>query len=267
MAAAITVRKPAFSFGPDFPRYWQGGSPLGTCISDGLNFVFPAGERFFIRSVRHYLPQITDPTLRARVDAFIGQEAQHQRIHLAAFEALDAHGVEFRSHLAWYEGLAYGRIEPYSPPALRLATTAALEHLTATFGELALSTELLDRAHPTMAAVLRWHAAEEIEHRDVAYDVLQQVNPSYLPRVAGLGMALFTLALFWTAGFRHLYRQVPAADKAAPDPGAAFARDFWGRRGPGFLRAVAAYLRPRFHPNDAKTDHLATHFLSTFAPA
>jgi len=267
MATEITVRKPDFDFGPDFPRYWQGGSPLGTCITEGMNFVFPAGERFFIRSVRHYSAQITDPALRARVHGFIAQEAQHQRVHLAAFATFERHGVEYKSFLSWYEQMAYGRIEPATPPALRLAATAALEHLTATFGELALSTELLDRAHASMAAALRWHAAEEIEHRDVAYDVLQQVNPSYLLRVAGMVVALGTLFAFTYVGFRHLYKQVPAADRAAPDPGKAFARDFWGRRGWGFLRSVAAYLRPSFHPNDAQTDHLAVAYLRDLAPA
>ncbi len=206
------IRKPEFDF--DLPRYWHGGSLRATHLANAINFVFPAGERFFIRSVRHWLPQITDPVLRARVDAFIGQEAQHQRAHLAVFKGLEQHGFEIQSFLDWYERVAYGHIEPMTPPILRLATTAALEHFTATFGELALGTELLDPAHPVMQKLLRWHAAEEIEHRDVAFDVLMQVDDRYIVRFIGFLMALGTILSFWAVGFRHLMRQEPP--RAAP---------------------------------------------------
>ena len=39
---------------------------------------------------------------------------------------------------------------------------------------------------PRCAQLLAWHAAEEIEHKAVAFDVLQAVDPSYALRIAGL---------------------------------------------------------------------------------
>ncbi|MES2641311.1 MAG: metal-dependent hydrolase [Myxococcota bacterium] len=267
------VRRPHFDFGSQavggnvggeggegIGRHWFGGSALRTHLANGLNFVFPEGERFFIRSVRHYADRL-DPELKVRVAALAGQEAQHQRAHLASFELLEAQGYEVASWLAWYESVGYRRIEPRVPPVLRLATTAALEHFTATFGELVLRTEMLDTAHPTMRALLRWHAAEEIEHRDVAYDVLLVVDPRWAVRALGFVMAGGLLAFFWSSGVRHLRRQDPprgAVERAAGQQ----VRTYWRRHGPAFARALLAYLRPGFHPRDAGGDALAEAFFA-----
>lgn len=298
-----TVRRPRFDLGPEVGAHWFGGSAVRTHLANGLNFVFPEGERFFIRSVRHYEDRVADPALRARVAAFAGQEAQHQRAHLAAFAALEAHGYEIASWLAWYRRAAYEGIEPRVPPVLRLSTTAALEHFTATFGELALRTEMLDDAHPAMRALLRWHAAEEIEHRDVAFDVLLAVDPRWSVRAVGFVMAGGLLGFFWASGYRHLVRQeraragaagspsatapsaeapipatapsaeaptparTPANDRRLDPEGARRVRQFWARHGPGFARAVLAYLKPGFHPRDADSDALAEAFLAEMATA
>lgn len=288
MGVMPTVRRPRFDLGPEVGAHWFGGSAVRTHLANGLNFVFPEGERFFIRSVRHYEDRVADPALRARVAAFAGQEAQHQRAHLAAFAALEAHGYEIASWLAWYRRAAYEGIEPRVPPVLRLSTTAALEHFTATFGELALATEMLDEAHPAMRALLRWHAAEEIEHRDVAFDVLLAVDPRWTVRAVGFVMAGGLLGFFWASGYRHLVRQervrrgassggagasqasahAPPRPPPALDPeGARRVRQFWARHGPGFARAVLAYLKPGFHPRDADTDALAEAFLAEMAVA
>lgn len=269
MATIPVVRAPRFRFDADFPRYWHGGSAFATAVGNGLNFVFPAGERFFIRSVRHFLPRVADPALRARVEAFVGQEAQHQRAHLAAFAALEAQGYEIRSFLDWYERLAYGRIEPRTSPALRLATTAALEHFTATFGELALGTELLDAAHPEMRDLLRWHAAEEIEHKAVAFDVFQEVDGRYSVRVLGLALALVGLTYFWAEGTRHFLAEEEArfGTNLARAARTARANPQIGRekrrRAEMFRAAVRAYLRPDFHPSDVEDYELARGYLSS----
>lgn len=215
-----------------------------------------------MRSVRHYLPEIQDPQLRARVEVFIGQEAQHQRAHLQAFSVVEQQGYEIQSFLRWYEHLAYTIIEPRTSPQLRLSTTAALEHFTATFGELALSTEMLDIAHPSMRSLLKWHAAEEIEHRDVAFDVLQLVAPGWGLRCAGFLLAGGTLFFFlgrWGEASRKQDKE------AALNQGSQRVRDFWRRNGPSFGRRIFAYLKPGFHPLQAESDTLAEQYLREMA--
>src|SRR3954462_914678 len=48
------------------PRHWLAGNAAATAISNGINMLFPHGERFFVRSVHHYLDQIHDMKLRAQ---------------------------------------------------------------------------------------------------------------------------------------------------------------------------------------------------------
>src|SRR5690606_25291965 len=43
----------------DVPKTWLAGSVAATHLANGVNLRFPAGERFFIRSVRRYLPELT----------------------------------------------------------------------------------------------------------------------------------------------------------------------------------------------------------------
>ena len=65
----------------DVPRHWAGGSPVATAISNGINMLFPHGERFFVRSVYHFLDEIKDPELLAQVKAFSKQEGHHAHAH------------------------------------------------------------------------------------------------------------------------------------------------------------------------------------------
>ena len=78
---------------PNMPRYWFAGDQFKTLLLTALSCTFPEGERFFVRSVRHYQKRITDPDLRERVKGFIGQEAHHGNEH-EQFNAGEIIGVE-----------------------------------------------------------------------------------------------------------------------------------------------------------------------------
>jgi predicted metal-dependent hydrolase len=246
----------------DVPRHWMGGHPVPTHIANGVNLLFPIGERFFVRSVNAYLDQIEDPQLRADVRAFFSQEGRHAHAHDRFNQVLRDQGYEIDRFLERYERILRG-LEKRMPRALRLSTTAAVEHFTAIMAEGAFSSTLIERAAPPMKTLLAWHALEEIEHRAVAFDVLQQVNPSYWLRVAGLAVATTTLAGFWVWAAISLLRQDHAA-LAAP-------RWLAGSERPPlvrgvFLRGIRAYLRRGFHPKDAPLDHLAARWMSEHLP-
>ena len=256
----IPVRKMGFDFS-EVPKKWFYDSIVVSHIANGVNLIFPDGERFFVRSVRHYLKQIDDPALRARVRGFAGQEASHGHEHEQAFEMLEAQGYEIRAWLDRYKRIAFDTLEPRVPPVLRLSITAALEHFTATMAEEGLRKEFLDHAHPVMRDLLRWHAAEEIEHKSVAYDVLQAVDDRYAVRVAGMAMAIALLLGFWRSATEMLLAQedISKAEIKA-EREAARSR---GQNKRYFLRAIASYLRPTFHPDQVDNDGLAREYLQS----
>jgi predicted metal-dependent hydrolase len=57
------VRRTDFSFTPDIPEQWGAeNNPFITALMAALSAQFPAGERYFIDSVRHYLARIHAPS-------------------------------------------------------------------------------------------------------------------------------------------------------------------------------------------------------------
>jgi predicted metal-dependent hydrolase len=258
----ITPRAPKFDFA-DVPRHWFAGLPFPTQMANGVNLLFPAGERLFVRSVRRYLDRIDDETLRAQVKAFFAQEGHHANSHEKFFRAMEGQGYRIRAFLKLYEFVGYKLIEPISPPELRLAVTAALEHYTAIMAEGALRDRMLDHAHPTMRALLMWHAAEEIEHKSVAFDVLKAVNPSYALRIAGLVMATATLGSFWAMATTMLLVQDRLMGERVVLRRAAELQHENPLHRRVFARGIREYIRRDFHPSQNDTYELAREYLES----
>lgn len=264
----LRVRRMDFPFAEaDIPRWWLHGNPVLTQLANGLNLLFPSGERFFIRSVKHYLERIEDPELRARVKAFFGQEGRHGHEHERMNRVMERHGYDIQRFLRIYERVAFGMIEPRVPPVLRLSTTVALEHFTASLAEGALTRGMLDGAHPLMAELLRWHAAEEIEHKSVAFDVLRAVDPRYGVRVAGLVIATSQLLGWWFVATAMLMAQEGLAPEERAQWRAEAERLRVEHEGSDrlelFRRAILDYLRPDFHPDDRDDYALARDYLAS----
>ncbi len=259
--AAITPRAPTFDLG-DLPRHWFFGSPALTHLLNGVNLLFPAGERMFVRAVRRFADDL-EPRLAAQVQGLGGQEGRHAQAHERVFDALREQGFEIDRFLRSYERVAYGVIETAVPPELKLATTVALEHFTAILAEEALSSGLLEGAHPAMRQLLTWHAVEELEHKAVAFDVLAAKRPSYAWRMAGLAMATSTLGVFWLLATRSLLaqdgmslvdagRELKKLRKTARKMGLSQRGSVASRV---FFRGIREFARPGFHPFDR--DHRA----------
>jgi predicted metal-dependent hydrolase len=262
----IRIRNVRIPFA-EVPRHWFAGHPSATHLANALNMLFPAGERFFIRSVSHYLDRFKDdPEMQAQIRAFFGQEGSHAREHRRFFAVLESQGFEVSRFLSAYEWVSFGVIERLMPPVLRLATTAAAEHFTASLADDALRSDVFQQIHPEMRDLLLWHAAEEIEHKAVAYDVLQQVSSSYTVRAAGLAAATVLLVSWWMIAFAMFVRQdgmtLREALRALRESGLR------GRHQPQqtVLRdAIKRYLEPDFHPWNDDNIELARQFLSTMA--
>lgn len=109
---------------------WHAQGSHVTHFFNALSLLFPAGERFFMDSVRHYRDRIDDPVLKKQVLGFIGQEAMHTREHVEYNELLQANRMPARKldQRVW---IVLGYVKRTFPQALQLAHTVAAEHYTA----------------------------------------------------------------------------------------------------------------------------------------
>ena len=160
----------------DVPRFWFAGDPFRTRVFDALSLTFPDGERYFIECVRLFRDKIQDPDLQARVADFIKQEAQHGIAHDKMNQLMKEQGMPVEQFTTTLKKIFRFELTKRSPQ-YNIAMTAAAEHLTALMAETFYSKRAtLQEVHPYDRAVLAWHSIEEREHRDVAFDVMQQVG-------------------------------------------------------------------------------------------
>lgn len=254
----------------DIPRHWHGGHLHITQVFNALSVFFPEGERFFIRSVRHFRHEVDDPALQQQIKGFIGQEAMHGREHEEYNDMLRAQGYPVDAQ----EALVLRLLKfahKVLPAKNRLAITAALEHFTAILAAVLLKDErVLQGAAPPMAALWRWHAVEETEHKAVAFDLYQTVAPGFFNYLRRCFEMLMVTAFFLPLIFYYHWRFVVRAG------------GLWDVRGwlgfwrfilvkPGALikiiPAYFSYFRYNFHPwdddNRAQVAHWKAHYLAT----
>jgi uncharacterized protein len=226
------------------PLLWLRDNAFLTFLFNGFNLTFPHGERHFVRAVHDHLHLISDPQLRAQIRGFSGQEGQHARVHERVFDALRAQGFDLDAFFVRYE--RYVKAVAKRPAPLRLAATAALEHYTATLARLVFTPDFMTGVHEPMRKLLVWHAAEELEHRAVAFDVLQATHPGYALRAFGFLVGSISVFSWIAIGMRVFIQQSDV-------PARRIWRDFVdaGRIAPAgpLTRALLDYLRPGFHPS------------------
>ena len=103
----IQPRKMDIQFDPAMPRYWFDNDQFKTMLLTALSCTFPEGERFFVRSVRHFQKNLTDPLLREQVKGFIGQEAHHGNEHDAFNAFMESKGVPTGKVDAYVKAVSY----------------------------------------------------------------------------------------------------------------------------------------------------------------
>jgi uncharacterized protein len=240
------------------PRHFaQDGDLITSHFLAALSALFPEGENFFIRSVKHYRDQVTDPALKEHVSGFIGQEVVHGREHGAFNEHLATLGYPtLRVDRVVGKGLQF-RSRRVAPIA-NLASTAALEHFTATLAELVMTDAQTREAmgHDAVRDLFLWHALEESEHKAVAFDVYRTVGGGERLRIVTMKLVRYSFV------FGMVLQMVLslARDRETYRPGVL--RESWRRfrRQPIVSRAVweqlKEYERRGFHPDDRPTQDL-----------
>jgi uncharacterized protein len=257
----LEARDVAFEWAK-LPFHYVPGEPFVTHMLNVLHLLLPAGEEFFVDVFKQTLPLIKDEQLRLDVQGFIGQEAVHSQAHSTVLSHFAAQGVDvtpYTDQIRWVFEKLLGQRTRWSPRRQQswlleqVSFVSAIEHYTAILGEWILNTPAHDAigTDAVMLDMLRWHGAEEVEHKAVAFDTMQHLRAGYWRRVRAQLVVAPAMLLLWIRGVRFLYSVDPALPDARPRW-----RDYWraARRGlmPGplrFVTAVGDYYRPGFHPS------------------
>lgn len=271
--ASFPVRRMNFNF-DTVPEYWMGGNAGLTHFMTALSALFPAGEKFFIDSVRavRYHPILkNNADLQKEISAFIGQEAMHTHEHVGFnasaqkfghdVDALERHTDtviqttrKFMAKLAKPIGITQEMVD--------LTTTTALEHFTAT-----IASQLLTNSHiqelmtdDTMKTMWLWHAIEENEHKAVAYDVFKGVFGkglrAYALRTSSLVISMVILFFIQNYFLWRLLKQ----DKQLNLENLRMIYRYAYSPSKGIItgmgKEMLLYFNPNFHPNDFDTTTL-----------
>jgi predicted metal-dependent hydrolase len=227
----LRSRNVRFAFARDAGGYWLDGDPFRTRFFDAFSTMLPIGEKFFIDALRRVESQIDDPALADQVRTFIVQEATHGREHRRYNERLRALGYDLDA-MDRSQSRVMGRILKAKRPTVPLAVTVAIEHITAVFGASVLRGELLEGCDSDVADFWKWHSAEEIEHKAVAFDVFTRVGGGPELRRAIMAWAVFIISVRMASRVAHMLRR----DGVLLEP------RVW-RSGVGFLLGPGGFLR------------------------
>ena len=271
---ALHAREVRFDW-TGLPLRWVPGEAFASHMLNVLHILLPEGERWFVKVFAEALPLIEDEQLREDVLGFIGQEGMHAGAHQGVQDYFAEQGLDTSEYVADLEHLFRRLLGSRNLTGKkreewlieRIAVVAAVEHVTAFLGNWILNSPGLDvaRADERMLDLLRWHGAEEVEHRSVAYDVYMHVDGRYLRRARTYVVGATALCYLWARGVNYLLAHDPTLDK----PSRARWRNLIGsaRKGltPGY-RDIAGcawrYLQPGYHPSQEGSTSQAVAYLA-----
>jgi len=265
---SISARKVNFQLEQALATDWADNDPVLTAIFNAMSISFPSGEKNFIDSVRAYEGRISDEKLLKDIKGFYKQEGMHSREHRKYNKIL----CEQRGYnLQKLESIYLRRIEkakkdPRVTNQMLLASTVAVEHFTASFGETFLEGRILKQIDGPIGDLWRWHALEELEHKSVAFDVYNQIGGSYNLRKTIMRISMVRLLKdFLTVAFKMLYhdKQLWKWRTFKSLIKLLFLKD-------GFLRLHAAaykdFFREDFHPWDSDNRALLEYWQEKLEP-
>lgn len=276
----IVPRRVSFDW-EQTPLHWIPDEPTATHVINVLHLLLPAGERWFVKVFKEGLPLVTDPVLLKDVKGFMGQEATHSVQHAHVLDHLAAQRLETAAFTRYVDFLfekLLGENPPLGAPIptqewlrFRLSVVAAIEQFTAVLGNWVLHAEGLDHADAdeVMLDLLRWHGAEEVEHRSVAFDMYQHCGGDglsrYARRIAGMTVTAPVMLYLWVWGTAYLMRRDPQLAGrlrySLAEHNKAVRRGLlptWREIG----AAIPRYLRRSYHPSQEGSLRKAVEYLA-----
>lgn len=204
MTERVPNRRVRFTWPDEFDPRWTPRVPEFATAANAVSLLMPFAEPYVVASVRGAVDhlQVANPDLAAEAHAYVVQEAQHHAQHRRFNDLLVDN----------YPGLRrIERVSKWVFTRLRRRSTRFGLAFAAAFETIAfVSARWIDRhqallrdAEPTAATLFLWHLAEEVEHKEVAFDVYEatgggRLRYAWATIVAAIILSTTALAATWT---------------------------------------------------------------------
>ena len=166
-------------------------------MANGLSLLMPALEPFVMKAVRAGAALSgVEAGLRTRALSFVHQEGAHQQAHRDFNRGLTAQ-VPVLRHIEWAQRRMFRFFEDHGSTRSMLAHAAGAEAVaffTARWVDRQRHSLLGDASGP-VATMFVWHLAEEVEHKDVAFDLYLASGGGRARYFLGIISALMIFAL------------------------------------------------------------------------
>ncbi len=267
-------RRMSFAYDDSFDAEWHPRLPELAAAANAVSLMMPHAEPYVARAVRRGVSQLrdsaatdgdstTDRTDWDAADEYVRQELEHHRQHQRFNEIVMAHFpsvARFDRVLRWTFERLGNRSDHFA-----LAFAAGFETIAyagARWTNQRLR-RLFDDADPVASTLFLWHLAEEVEHKNVAFDVTRAVGVGFMKRLLGLVAAAVLLATFAFAGTWTLL----IAQRRVFSPTAHLRLVGWSL---SFvfeaMPAMAVSLLPKHHPSSLSDPTWFARWLSGYDP-
>lgn len=203
--SGMTVRRPPFDHRPDVGALWNQRRPEFAQIVNAGSLAMPYLEPYLMRVMRAVRGRITDPAIAADVDLYVRQEAAHFQAHRAFNDRLAAASPAVAAIEGRLEAEYAARWETRSVED-GLAYAEGFESMALAIGHMLIADRdsLFGGSESSVTSLILWHFVEEIEHKNVTFDVFAHVDGSYWRRIAGFADATWHILGLTRFGYRAL---------------------------------------------------------------
>lgn len=196
MTDRIPSRRVRFTWPDDLDPVWTPRVPELALAANAVSLLMPHAEPYVVASVRSAAADLAEshPELAADALAYAAQEAQHHGQHQRFNDLV----------VARYPGLdRIDRAMRWTFTRLRRRSTRFGLAFASGFETIAFVAarwvdkhqSLLRDADPTATTLFLWHLAEEVEHKEVAFDVYQASGGGRLRLAWATTVAALVLAI------------------------------------------------------------------------
>ena len=207
----MTVRQVAFAYPAAMQAHWNPAKPEFSHIVNAGSLAMPYLEPYLIKTMRAARPLIRDEKLQADLDAYVRQEATHYKQHRLFNDQLKERPGYCEVIEAIEARLAreYAALENERSLAFNLAYAEGFECMALAVGHMLVADReyLFGQSESGVASLVLWHFVEEIEHKNVTYDVFEHLHGNYFRRVHGVLFAMVHIFALVRGAYKALLEQ------------------------------------------------------------